>query len=151
MRTNSIHLLVEYFDCDRTLLDDVAQVEAALCRAADAAGATVMDIALHRFAPQGVSGVVVIAESHLSIHTWPEYGYAAVDVYTCGECDPLLAHEVLLAALRAGRAELMTVERGLDLSGRGHAMKVTRHRSERPPQPAPDDDDVATGADPRAR
>ncbi len=66
----------------------------------------------HRFSPQGVSGVVVVEESHLSIHTWPEVGYAAADFYTCGDCQPIRAHEVLRDGLRAARAEVMTMRRG---------------------------------------
>jgi S-adenosylmethionine decarboxylase proenzyme len=68
----------------------------------------------HRYNPQGVSGVVVIAESHLSIHTWPEYGYAAVDFFTCGETvDPYLAHEHIAKMLGAGKAQVEELRRGI--------------------------------------
>jgi len=67
----------------------------------------------HRFAPQGVSGVVVVEESHLSIHTWPEAGYAAVDFFTCGECFPERAHAALLDGLAPERSEILNVERGV--------------------------------------
>jgi S-adenosylmethionine decarboxylase proenzyme len=82
------------------------------------------------FHPQGVSGVVVIEESHLSIHTWPEHGYASVDFFTCGQGQPLFAHEVLRKGLGAERAELMLVERGIADGPRG--MKLSYHRREEP-------------------
>jgi len=101
LNTFGRHLLVEYHGCDTRFLDDFSKLESAMVAAAEAAGATVVAKAFHRFAPQGVSGVVVIEESHLSIHTWPEYGYAAVDFYTCGDCVPERAHELLRSALGA--------------------------------------------------
>ena len=106
------HLLAEYLGCNPAILDDVDQVRAALQRAASAAGAKVVAEVLQPFAPEGVSGVVVIEESHLSVHTWPEQGYAAVDFYTCGECLPERAYQVLFEALGAERAELLIVRRG---------------------------------------
>ncbi len=125
MDTVSTHLLVEYHGCDKALLDDLDRIESSLRAAAVAAGATVVAAAFHRFAPQGVSGVVVVEESHLSIHTWPEFGYAAVDVFTCGECDPPRAHEFLAEALGAARSEVMSVQRGLP--GADPSMRVAEH------------------------
>jgi S-adenosylmethionine decarboxylase proenzyme len=106
------HLLVEYNGCDPRCLDDIATVEALLLSAARAAGATVVASTFHRFAPSGVSGVVVVMESHLSIHTWPEHGYAAVDFYTCGACSPERAHALLRAGLGARGSEVLMVRRG---------------------------------------
>jgi S-adenosylmethionine/arginine decarboxylase-like enzyme len=80
------------------------------------------------FEPHGVSGVVVIEESHISIHTWPEHGYAAVDFYTCGHADPEIAHEFLAAGLGAAHAEVMYVDRGLGAPGRN--LKLRSHRAE---------------------
>ncbi len=117
MDTTGRHLLVEYRGC-AALLDDQAGLEALLRAAAEAAGANVLGANFHRFRPQGVSGVVLIEESHLSIHTWPEAGYAAVDFYTCGPCDPLAAHAVIERGLRAASAEVLQVQRG------GAAMRV---------------------------
>lgn len=94
-------------------MNDAAALEQALRAAAEAANTTVVQAIFHRFAPQGVSGVVVIEESHLSIHTWPEVGYAAVDFYTCGEGEPEAADATLRGALKPDRTELMVVERGL--------------------------------------
>lgn len=81
--------------------------------AAETARATIVQTVSHRFDPHGVSVVVVLEESHLSIHTWPEAGYAAVDFYTCGVCDPSVAHDVLLKGLNAETAELALFHRGL--------------------------------------
>ena len=128
MDTFGQHLLVEYHGCDVDVLDNAQHIEHAMRRAAEVAGATVVTTTFHRFAPQGVSGVVVIEESHLSIHTWPECGYAAVDFYTCGDCEPERAHEVLQSALVAARSEVMQVRRGLYPSSA--SMRVARHESE---------------------
>jgi len=79
------HVLAEICGCDFNILNDLDKVEEILVNAALEAGAEVRECVFHKFSPQGVSGVVVISESHLAIHTWPELGYAAVDVFTCGE------------------------------------------------------------------
>jgi len=119
------HLLVELHGCDPAALDDKTNIEALMREAARAAGATVVGALFHTFAPQGVSGVVVVEESHLSIHTWPEHGYAAVDMFTCGACVPESARDVLARGLRAARTEILLVERGLDPAA--SAMRVVRH------------------------
>ena len=92
-------------------LDDAAHIERAMRRAADVAGATLLHIHLHRFGDGGgVTGVAVLAESHISVHTWPERGFAAFDVFMCGGCRSDLAAEALRSALEPERSE-MTVER----------------------------------------
>ena len=113
-RTNAArHLLVEYSGCEGARLDDTEGVKAGLLAAAAAANTTVLDSWVHRFEPQGISAVVAISESHLSIHTWPELGYAALDVYTCGaEAEPDRAIAVVAEALGAQRAEVVHIERG---------------------------------------
>jgi len=78
------HLILELKNCDKEALDNLEYLRQSLCETAEQIGATVLNNVFHQFCPQGVSGVVVIAESHLCIHTWPEYNYAAVDVFTCG-------------------------------------------------------------------
>lgn len=125
MNTFGRHLLVEYRGCLADRLDNQDFVESLMRRAAEAAGATIVQSAFHRFSPQGVSGVVVIQESHLSIHTWPESGYAAVDFYTCGDCLPDAAHEVLYQGLAATSYEKMLVHRGL--VEERWSMSVKRH------------------------
>ena len=131
MDTKGRHLLVEYYGCQNSILDDVEQVERLLNRAATEAGATIVQSVFHRFAPQGVSGVVVVEESHMSVHTWPERGYAAVDFYTCGDCVPERAHRVLLEGLSSKRAEVMYVERGLRAT---RSMQVREHRVDTRPR-----------------
>ena len=79
------HVLAEVHGCEPQVLNDIGAVERIMVEAALNAGAEVREVAFHKFSPQGVSGVVVISESHLAVHTWPEHGYAAVDVFTCGE------------------------------------------------------------------
>lgn len=128
MNTEARHLLVEYTGCDRDLLDDLERIETLMNEAARAAGARIVASVFQPFVPQGVTGVVVIEESHLSIHTWPEHRYAAVDIFTCGDCLPERAHEVLTRGLRATRFEIMHVDRGLGMPGR--MLQVKRHHTE---------------------
>jgi S-adenosylmethionine decarboxylase len=85
MKALGRHILAEVHGCDRSILDDPVRVERILVEAALDAGAEVRETAFHKFSPQGVSGVVIISESHVAIHTWPELGYAALDVFTCGD------------------------------------------------------------------
>ncbi len=114
--TNNLgrHILAEYYDCERGVLDDLEAVERYMKEAAVFSGATIVQSAFHRFNPHGVSGVVVISESHLAIHTWPEYGYAAVDLFTCGDAvDPWKAHDFLTRRFGAGRTDTREILRGL--------------------------------------
>lgn len=108
------HLVVELSHCDNDLLNDSDFIERSLNEAVRLSGATKVKSVFHRYNPQGVSGVVVIAESHCSIHTWPEYGYAAVDFFTCGETvDPYKAFESLRTSLRAGETNVKELKRGI--------------------------------------
>ncbi len=79
------HILAEFYGCPEKTLSDLDEIKRHMVAAAYEAGAEVKETAFHRFSPQGISGVVVISESHLAIHTWPEFGYAAVDIFTCGQ------------------------------------------------------------------
>jgi S-adenosylmethionine decarboxylase len=124
--TRARHLLAEYHGCELALLNDVDAVRALMRRAALAAGATVVAEVFHPYRPHGVTGVLVIEESHFSVHTWPECGYAAVDFYTCGDCRPELADEVLREGLQCARSELLVVERGIE--GPEGSLKVAEHR-----------------------
>lgn len=108
------HLLIELHQCDPEVLNDLSAIREAMLKAAVDCGAVVMGDSFHRFSPQGVSGVVVIAESHLSVHTWPEYGYAAADIFTCGTTvDPKIAADVLIEALGCRNPNLTEVQRGI--------------------------------------
>lgn len=96
------HILAEIHGCDANVLNDRSAVERIMVEAALKAGAEVREVAFHQFSPQGVSGVVVISESHLAVHTWPEHGYAAVDVFTCGDSvNPWDACNHIVAEFRA--------------------------------------------------
>lgn len=108
------HLLAEFYDCNSNILNNVQLIEDAMAEAALACGATIIQKNFHLFNPYGVSGVVVISESHLAIHTWPEYGYAAVDLFTCGSsCDPKVAYEYLREKLGSGNSYCSELKRGL--------------------------------------
>jgi S-adenosylmethionine decarboxylase len=108
------HVLAEIFGCRFDILNDVKKVEENMISAAHEAGAEIREYVFHKFSPQGVSGVVVISESHLAIHTWPELGYAAVDVFTCGEkVNPWDACNYLVGKFKAGYMTATEVKRGL--------------------------------------
>ena len=101
------HLTIEYLDCDLFVINDAAQLEQKFLRAARASGATIISSSFRTFSPQGVSGFIVIAESHFSVHTWPEHGYAAVDIFTCSDTiDVQMAIDLLQDALRAKRVAI---------------------------------------------
>lgn len=133
MRALGRHLLVELYGCDPELLKKVDAVREILVAAAKACKATVVDVAFHEFKPFGVSGVVVIAESHLSIHTWPEYRYAAVDIFTCGETiDPEQAVHQVASRFRCPQPSIVEIKRGI-LPGAGplpHKMEQGSRRSQ---------------------
>lgn len=108
------HLLLELKDCNREALNDLGFLREVLLSAAREAGATVVGESFHRFTPQGISGVVIIAESHVFLHTWPEHGYAAVDIFTCGDtvkCDK--AAEVVIAQLQSQNPTVIEMKRGI--------------------------------------
>jgi spermidine synthase len=107
------HILVEYMNCEPEALNDVPRIESSMVEAATRAGATVINSDFHHFSPYGVSGVVIIEESHLAIHTWPEYQYAAVDLFTCGdEVDPWIAFDHVKEALESKNYSVLELHRG---------------------------------------
>ena len=112
VRFAGTHLLVDLWDTAR--LDDAAHLEAALRQAAAAAGATVLHAHLHVFSPfGGITGVLLLAESHITLHTWPERRFAALDLFMCAACDPRDGLPALQAALQPGRMEVNELQRGL--------------------------------------
>jgi len=119
MKALGRQIVVEYYGCNPDVLNDVALIHRAMHGAALACGATIVEEAFHVFNPHGVSGVVVIAESHLTIHTWPEYGYAAVDLFTCGDdVEPDAAFDFLKERLEAKTFNAVEMKRGiLDVAG----------------------------------
>ncbi len=111
VRFAGTHLLADLWGA--TGLDDAAHIDAALCEAALAAGATILHRHFHTFSPNGgVSGVVILAESHISIHTWPERGFAAVDIFMCGACEPHRSIPVLQRAFAPAEIRLDEQRRG---------------------------------------
>lgn len=114
MKALGNHLILELYDCPARILDDPEHVAQTMLAAVEASGATMIQPFFHQFAPQGVSGVVIISESHFSIHTWPEYGYAAIDVFTCGDViDMNAAVESLRQGFAAGSVQKMMFSRGM--------------------------------------
>ena len=110
VRCAGVHLIVDLHGAAG--LDDIDLVEATLRRCVDVAGATLLHIHVHHFQPNGVSGVAVLAESHISIHTWPDAGYAALDVFMCGKADPDACIPVLREAFKATSVEVNEILRG---------------------------------------
>jgi S-adenosylmethionine decarboxylase len=110
VRCAGAHLIVDLYEAEH--LDDQAYIEDALRRAVDASRATLLHIHLHHFEPNGVSGVAVLAESHISIHTWPENGYAALDIFMCGNADPDACIPVLREAFKPKNIVVSELLRG---------------------------------------
>ena len=107
------HYFFEFYECPAEKLSQVNNVRTAMLEAASRSGATIVKDVFHQFNPQGVSGVVVIEESHLSIHTWPEYGYAAVDFFTCSSStDPKKAMEYLSTTFCSKESDFKFFKRG---------------------------------------
>ena len=108
------HILAEYYSCDISALDNIRFLENCMKDAVEASGATIIDTKFHQFSPYGVSGVIVIAESHMAIHTWPEYGYAAIDFFTCGDrVDPWKAFDHMNHTLKPLNYSTKEIKRGL--------------------------------------
>jgi len=106
--------MCEAYGCDPEVLNDRKRVETIMVEAALQAGAEVREVVFHQFSPQGVSGVVVISESHLAIHTWPELRYASIDVYTCGDrVDPWQACGYLLREFGCSNSSTVEITRGV--------------------------------------
>lgn len=139
MDTLGRHLLGEFYGCDAALSDDLEGVRTLLLDAAAAVGATVVGDAFHRYDPHGVSGTLLIAESHLSVHTWPEHGYVAIDIFTCGGLDPRPGFELVAQRLDAASTRTHEVWRGLPehVGAQGHL--------------APDDVRLITRTEPTVR
>lgn len=108
------HILVEYHGCNADILNDSQYLETIMVEAANKAEATIIKSVFHQFSPQGASGVVVIAESHFAIHTWPEHQYAAVDLFTCNDqMNYKAAYDHLVEKLGASKHDYKVVKRGL--------------------------------------
>lgn len=109
------HYIVEASGCDPKVIGSIERVQQILVKAAEVSGAQVWSISFSRFPPNGVSGVVVISESHISTHTWPEYGYVAIDIYTCGKhVDPEKAVVYAVEAFGSSTSHITEITRGID-------------------------------------
>ena len=111
------HCILELYDCDKSKLNDEAFIRTNITSAAKSAGATLINLISHHFEPQGVTGLALLAESHISIHTWPENGYAAIDIFTCGDHTmPEKACQFLYNALLAKEFSLTNLNRKTTVS-----------------------------------
>jgi S-adenosylmethionine decarboxylase proenzyme len=106
------HYLIDFVDCDPEITQQVEPIREIVMRAAKECGATILNDLFHQFQPMGVSGVVVIAESHISVHTWPENGFVAIDIFTCGEMQPQVAVDIMRKDFRAKEATVKVLVRG---------------------------------------
>lgn len=115
MEAIGTHCILELYDCPLHVLNDHEHVKLAIRGAVDYAMATLLDEVSHKFHPQGVTALGLLSESHISIHTWPEYGYAASDVFTCGDrAKAELACKYLVQAMQAGRYSFTRLNRGTE-------------------------------------
>ena len=114
MKALGKHLIVELYGCDKSILDHDGEIREYFVEAVERIGATIIKPFFYKYSPHGITGVIVIAESHLSIHTWPEYGYCALDIFTCGEeIDGLIALHYLKKKLKAKTVSVMEIKRGI--------------------------------------
>jgi S-adenosylmethionine decarboxylase len=112
--SNGRHLILDLYDCDKQLLDDYEELQSLMVTALRMSNATILRIIGEKFKPQGVTLLALLAESHCSIHTWPEIGYAAVDLYTCGDTtNSHKAAEFLKIKLRSTKTKEQELERSI--------------------------------------
>ena len=112
MKKMGTHLVVDAWEAPAKLLNDPEQIRAALISAISAGQATLIDLCVHQFSPHGVTATATLAESHIAIHTWPEYGYFAADLFFCGAGNPEAAMKILQVALQAQEVKMRQIERG---------------------------------------
>ena len=121
------HLLIELHECSAEKIGNLEYVKETMMNAALEAKATIVEVTFHEFSPHGISGVVVIAESHLTIHSWPEYCYAAIDVFTCGDLiDPKVAADYLIEKFESESASIVEMSRGTSVHERKHKINLMR-------------------------
>lgn len=107
------HYLAEFFNCDRQKINDIAYIEHIMIEATERSGARMIKPFFHQFNPHGISGVIVIAESHFAIHTWPEHGYAAVDLFSCADFDYMSALKHIRVSIGAEHYSVELMRRGI--------------------------------------
>jgi S-adenosylmethionine decarboxylase len=114
MDTMGRHVIAELWQCNVNKLNNIDILEQVFVEAALKSGAEIREVTFHKFAPIGISGVVIISESHLTVHSFPEHGYASIDVYTCGNrIDPHKAVQYIITMLEANRVEKLEIPRGV--------------------------------------
>ena len=117
MATLGKHIILEMWGCCKDTIDNVEVVREILVKATESVKATLVDVVCHRFSPYGVTGVAILAESHIAVHTWPEYGYAAADIFICGSAiNPLNAASYMTEAFYAKETSFLEPKRGDFLS-----------------------------------
>jgi S-adenosylmethionine decarboxylase len=116
MKKVGTHLVVEAWQTPGDVLNDPEQIRSALVEAVFAGGATLLNLCVHQFSPHGVTATATLSESHIAIHTWPEYGYFAADLFFCGKGDPHRAMQVLQNVLGAQQVTMQEIDRGLPSS-----------------------------------
>jgi len=115
-----IHLIADFFQCDVSTINSVESVEKIMTESVKISGATIIEPFFHKFSPHGVSGIIVVAESHFAIHTWPEHNAAAVDIFSCGEFDYMAALYFIRDGLKSADSSLTKITRGIPESGGGN-------------------------------
>ena len=114
MKILGIQLLIDLEECDEAILNNLNKIRELLLYAAQKGGANIIGDTFHKFDPQGITGIVSIAESHISIHTWPEFGYAAVDIFSCGQSfKEQISADILINGLKCKNPKITRIERGL--------------------------------------
>jgi S-adenosylmethionine decarboxylase len=110
------HFLAEFYNCSREILDDKDKISDVMTKAVEASKATIIKPFFHKFSPQGISGIIVIAESHLAIHTWPEFGFAAVDLFSCGDFDFTETLRFIRDNLNSEKYSILSIKRGTNVN-----------------------------------
>lgn len=106
-----IHLIADFFECDSSVINSIESVEKILTESVIISGATIVKPFFHRFSPQGISGIIVVAESHFSIHTWPEHSAAAVDIFSCGEFNYIAALKFIKEQIKSASNSIVQIVR----------------------------------------
>lgn len=106
-----IHLIADFFECDSSVINSIESVEKILTESVTISGATLIEPFFHRFSPQGISGIIVVAESHFSIHTWPEHYAAAVDIFSCGDFNYIAALKLIKEKIKSANNSIVQIAR----------------------------------------
>lgn len=125
MEKMGTHLVVDAWDIPKEILNDAKKIRQALLQAISAGEATLIDLCVHQFSPYGVTATATLAESHIAIHTWPEHGYFAADLFFCGAGKPLVAMEVLQKELQASQVNVQQIDRGFPMRNITQKLEVS--------------------------